>query len=220
MPTSKPWKLLNADAIRTAVLVTEPYPYLIVDQLIRSEALAGVVETFPEIPKRGSFPLNAVPCSGPFAALMEEMQSDELRALIGERLGMDLDGKPAMLTLRGYTNERDGHIHTDSTDKLVTVLLYLNPAWQAGEGKLRVLYDKKNLDRYAAEISPEAGHSLIFRVTPNCWHGHHPFTGVRRSVQLNYVASQEARQRHMKMHRFSAFLKGLLSRKNETSPAH
>ena len=35
---------------------------------------------------------------------------------------------PTMVTLRGWRDERDGHIHCDSTAKRVTVLLYLNPA--------------------------------------------------------------------------------------------
>ncbi|MGB5079854.1 MAG: 2OG-Fe(II) oxygenase [Burkholderiales bacterium] len=220
MPTPKPWKVLDVDALREAALVAEPYPHLIIDKVIRPESLAGVVQSFPGIPKRGSFPLDAVSCSGPFAKLMEEMQSDELRALIGERLGMDLGGKPAMLTLRGHTGAKDGEIHTDSKDKLVTVLLYLNPDWRDPGGRLRLLYNDRDLSPYAAEIPPEAGRCLIFKVTPNCWHGHEPFVGERRSVQLNYVASDAARQRHLKRHRFSAFLKKLFSRKDEKSPAH
>jgi len=220
LPTPKPWKVLDADALKNATLIAQPYPYLIVDNVIRPEALAGMVESFPAIPKRGSFPLEAASCSGPFATLMEEMQSAELRALIGERLGMDLGDKPPMLTLRGHTGAKDGEIHTDSKDKLVTVLVYLNPGWQAPGGRLRILYNDRDLEPYAAEISPEAGRCLIFKVTPNCWHGHEPFVGERRSVQLNYVTSDEARQRHLRRHRFSAFVKRLFSRKDEKSPVH
>ena len=220
MATPNSWKVLNADALRKAALVAEPFPYLIIDNLIRPEALAGVVKSFPGIPKRGSFPLDAVSCSGPFATLMEEMHSAELRDLIGERLGMDLSDNPPMVTLRGRTDTRDGEIHTDSKSKLVTLLLYLNPGWQAPGGRLRLLYNNRDLSPYAAEISAEAGRCLIFKVTPNCWHGHEPFIGERRSVQLNYVTSDEARQGHLKRHRFSAFLKQLFSRKDEKSPAH
>lgn len=220
MPTPKSWKVLDADALKNAALVAEPYPHLIIDNVIRPEALAGVAASFPSIPKRGSFPLDAVSCSGPFATLMEEMQSIELRGLIGERLGMDLSDKPAMLTLRGHTEAKDGEIHTDSKDKLVTVLVYLNPGWRSPGGRLRLLYNDRDLEPYAAEISPEAGRCLVFKVTPNCWHGHEPFVGERRSVQLNYVISDEARQRHLKRHRFSAFMKKLFSRKDEKSPAH
>ena len=214
------WKVLNPEALRKAPLVAQPFPYLIVDNLIRPEVLPDVVESFPRIPKRGSFPPEAVSYSGRFATLIDEMHSPELRDLVGDRLGMDLDGRPPMLTIRGRTGKKDGQIHTDSKSKLVTVLLYLNPGWSAPEGRLRLLYNDHDLSRYAAEISPDAGRCLIFKVTPNCWHGHEPFDGERRTIQLNYVASEEARERDLKRHRFSAYLKGLFSRKDEKSSAH
>jgi hypothetical protein len=217
---SMAWEVLNPDALRKASLVAEPFPHLIVDNIIRPEALAEVVESFPRIDKRGSFPPEAVSCSGRFATLMQEMHSVELRDSIGERLGMDLRDRPPMLTVRGRTGKKDGRIHTDSKSKLVTVLLYLNPAWSATEGRLRLLYNDRDLSPYAAEVSPDAGRCLIFKVTPNCWHGHEPFDGERRTIQLNYVTSEEARERDLKRHRFSAFLKGLFSRKDEKSPAH
>jgi len=203
---------LDADALRKATLVPEPFPYLIVDNIIRPEVLSDVVRNFPAIRKRGSFPPHAVTCSGLFATLMQEMQSDELRDLIGERLGMDLTNRPPMITVRGRTSEKDGEIHTDSTSKLVTVLLYLNPGWASPVGRLRLLYNNRDLAHYAAEISPEAGRCLIFKVTPNCWHGHEPFVGERRTIQLNYVSSDKVRNRELNRHRLSAFLKQLFSK--------
>jgi hypothetical protein len=203
---------LDADALRKATLVPEPFPYLIIDNIIRPEVLSDVVGSFPAIKKRGSFPPHAVACSGLFATLMQEMQSDELRDLIGERLGMDLANRPPMITVRGRTSEKDGEIHTDSTSKLVTVLLYLNPGWASPVGRLRLLYNNRDLVPYAAEISPEAGRCLIFKVTPNCWHGHEPFVGERRTIQLNYVSSDKVRDRELNRHLLSAFLKQLFSK--------
>jgi len=209
---SSPWRVLDADALRKATLVPEPFPYLIIDNIIRPEVLSDVVGSFPAIKKRGSFPPHAVACSGLFATLMQEMQSDELRDLIGKRLGMDLTNRPPMITVRGRTSEKDGEIHTDSTSKLVTVLLYLNPGWASPVGRLRLLYNNRDLVPYAAEISPEAGRCLIFKVTPNCWHGHEPFVGERRTIQLNYVSSDKVRDRELNRHRLSAFLKQLFSK--------
>ena len=108
------WEVLNPDALRDAPLVAEPFPYFIVDNLIRPEVLADVVRSVPRIDKRGSFPPDAISHSGRFATLMAEMHSVELRDLIGERLGMDLKGRPPMLTIRGRTGKKDGQIHTDS----------------------------------------------------------------------------------------------------------
>jgi hypothetical protein len=214
------WQVLNPDALRKARLNPEPFPHIIVDNLIRAEALSEVVDSFPHVPKRGSFPPEAVSYSGRFATLMDEMHSPELRDLVGERLGMDLKNRPPMLTIRGRTGPKDGRIHTDSKSKLVTVLLYLNPGWSAPQGRLRLLYNDHDLTRYAAEISPDAGRCLVFKVTPNCWHGHEPFDGERRTIQLNYVTSEEARGRDLRRHRFSAFLKGLMSRRDANRPAH
>src|SRR5207245_11810328 len=102
---SSSWQVLSAHSLREAPLVAEPFPYLIVDNLIRPEVLAEVVESFPRIDKRGSFPPEAVSCSGRFATLMQEMHSVELRDLIGERHCMDLRDRQQMLTLRGPTGK-------------------------------------------------------------------------------------------------------------------
>ncbi len=204
-------KVLNLKALQNAQLIEKPFPYLIVDHLIQPDMLADVVKSFPKLEKRGSFPLKAVAVSGAFEMLMQEMQHERLKELIGEKFGMDLSDNPSMITVRGYTTERDGHIHVDSKDKLITVLLYLNLNWQAEGGKLRLLYNKHDLEPFAAEIPPEAGRCVIFKVTDNCWHGHHVFIGERQSIQLNYVTSNEARERHLKRHGLSSFLKKLFS---------
>lgn len=214
------FKILNLDALKAAVLHEAPFPYLVVDNIIHPERLQEVIETFPQLTQRGSFPLNAVSCKGTFEELMKELQSPYLKELIGNRFDMDLKDNPTMITVRGYTTERDGHIHVDSSSKLITLLLYMNPQWTSPQGRLRLLYNQKDLSPFAAEIAPEAGRCLIFKVTRNCWHGHDFFVGERKSIQLNYVTSVEDRERHLKRHRLSAFLKRLFSKKNEANPSH
>src|SRR3990167_9637677 len=116
--------ILNLDAIRKARLEKDPYPYMVIDNVIHPEALPKVVETFPTLLQRGSFPLNTISCSGHFDLLMKELQQPALRQMIGECFGMDLKDCPPMITVRGYTTERDGNIHADSKDKLITFLFY------------------------------------------------------------------------------------------------
>jgi SM-20-related protein len=213
-------QLIDLDAIRKAALQKEPYPYMVIENVIRPEHLPKVVDSFPALPKRGSFPLNALSLSGPFESLMKELESPELRRVIGEKFGMDLEDKPPMITVRGHTTERDGHIHVDSKDKLITFLLYLNPGWTSPDGKIRILYNHRDLAPFAAELSPEAGHCLIFKVTNNCWHGHTVFDGERKSIQLNYVTSTDARERHLKRHSFSALLKRLFRKNDEARSSY
>src|ERR1700733_12398402 len=102
------WNVLNHDAIKSAAVIDQPFPYLIIDNIIRPELLLDVVKGFPNIDKRGSFPLDAVSYSGYFATLIQELQNEQLRDIIGEKFHMDLKEKPPMVTLRGQTTERDG----------------------------------------------------------------------------------------------------------------
>jgi SM-20-related protein len=207
--------ILDLETLQRAALQEKPFPYLLIDNIIRPEVLQQVVTTFPKMNNRGSFPSHSLSCTGEFKRLLEELHRPELRSLIGQRFGMDLEDKPPMVTVRGYTTERDGHIHVDSKSKLITFLLYLNPNWQASGGRLRLLYNDRDLSPYAAEISPEAGRCVIFEVTPNCWHGHEVFVGERKSLQLNYVLSEETKERQLKRHGFSAFLKKIFSKKKD-----
>src|SRR3546814_12050926 len=95
-----------------------------------------------------------------------------------------------MVTLRGQSRAKDGAIHTDSKTKLVTALIYLNSAWESDGGRLRMLNGPDDLEDYAAEVPPEAGTLVAFRCTPDAWHGHKPFVGPRRSIQLNWLTEE------------------------------
>ena len=114
-----------------------------------------------------------------------------------------------MVTLRGWSDGKDGRIHTDSVSKLITLLLYLNPRWEAAEGRLRILRSADDLDDYAAEIAPLAGTMLAFRRSERSFHGHLAHKGERRVLQLNWVTDKGVVRRELGRHRWSARLKGL-----------
>jgi hypothetical protein len=112
-----------------------------------------------------------------------------------------------MVTVRGQCRPTDGKIHTDSTGKLVTVLLYINGGWSAPGGRLRLLRTSTDIEDYAVEVPPDAGTLLAFRCTDNAWHGHKPFEGARRSIQLNWVRDAAYLRKEQIRHRVSAFFK-------------
>ena len=64
---------------------------------------------------------------------------------------------------RGVSASRDGQIHTDSRTKLITVLIYMNNAWEAKTGRLRLLRGPDNLEDVIAEVPPDEGTMLIFK---------------------------------------------------------
>jgi SM-20-related protein len=197
-------------AVRAAPLGTDPFPYLVVPHFVPAHTLAAVLADIPPLSRRGSIPPDALHLGPAAQALICALEGPELRSVIAARLGLDLSDAPTMLTLRGWTNERDGHIHVDSTAKRVTVLLYLNPtsdAFAAHEGCLRLLRGPRDIEDYAVEVPPVNGTLLVFPNSPNAWHGHQVFTGRRISVQLNYMTTDAKARSELRRHRLSALIK-------------
>jgi hypothetical protein len=203
---------LDFDALRAARPGTDPFPHVVIPNFVRPDSLAALVQELPELSQGGSFPMGGLRLGPVARALVAEMEGPVLRDAIAEKFGLDLSGAPTMLTLRGRAREKDGQIHTDSTSKRVTVLLYLNPhtaAWANREGCLRLLRSATDIEDFAVEVPPVDGTLLVFPNGPTAWHGHKRHVGKRYVVQLNYMARDGAARSELRRHRISAFLKRL-----------
>ncbi len=203
---------LDYATLHATPVATDPFPHLVVPNFVPPDHLRAVVADLPPLGRRGSFPLDALALGRNAQALMVELQGPRLRQAIADRFDLELADAPTMVTLRGWTNERDGYIHCDSTAKRVTVLLYLNPitdAWAQREGCLRLLRGPGDLEDFAVEVPPVNGTLLVFPNGPAAWHGHKRFTGQRYSVQLNYMTTDAKARSELRRHRLSAFMKRL-----------
>ncbi|MDR3448929.1 MAG: 2OG-Fe(II) oxygenase [Alphaproteobacteria bacterium] len=200
--------LLNLDALKAAPVTTEPFPYMAASNAVESGALRAISADFPPIDKPGVFPLSEIDYGGAFAQLIEDVQGADLEVLLEEKFGMSLSDKPLMITVRGMCQKKDGRIHTDSKDKILTCLLYLNDAgWSAEGGRLRLLRDGRDLDSTIAEIPPDGGNFVAFKRTDHSWHGHAPFEGPRRYIMFNWVRSDLALAKNIGRHKLSAAFK-------------
>ena len=198
---------LRLETFRATPLVREPFPHLIVSGFIGPQALAAINADYPKISTSGSFPVDQVGFGPAFQTLLDELESDAFREAFEEKFGLDLSGRPTVTTVRGRCDARDGKIHTDSTSKIITVLIYMNESWQDTGGRLRLLRSADNLDDIIAEVPPVAGTLLAFKRSDNSWHGHEPFAGERRVVQFNWLTSEGNRQIAMLRHHTSAAFK-------------
>jgi len=201
--------IINLDALRATPLNESPFPFVVVPQFVRAEYLPALAQDFPDIRSRGSFPLKQTTGGATFKRLTDELASDALRHAIEEKFALSLADRFTLITVRGMADKRDGRIHTDTKSKFLTLLLYLNPTWEAAGGQLRILKNGRDLNDYVCEIPPTFGTCLIFKVTENCWHGHKPFHGARRVLQLNYIRDEAALGRHQLRHNLTARLKHL-----------
>ena len=199
--------VIDFKVLESAPLGHDPYNYVLVPGLITKAALDAANADFPEIDRAGSFPTSQLKYGPGFAELIDALESPELATALGAKMGIDLKGKPTMITVRGWAKATDGQILTDSSGKLVTVLLYMNPEWIEGGGRLRLLRSPTDLDDYAVEVPPDDGTFLAFPCVENAWHGHHPFDGKRRTIQLNWVNSPSYKTREQLRHSISAFFK-------------
>jgi SM-20-related protein len=201
---------LRLEAFRATPLVKEPFEHLIVSGLIRPAALAAINADYPKISSSGSFPVDQVDFGPAFQTLLDELESEPFREAFEEKFGIDLSGRPTVTTVRGRCDSSDGKIHTDSTSKIITVLIYMNESWEKAGGRLRLLRSAHDLNDIIVEVPPVSGTLLAFKRGRNSWHGHEPFAGERRVIQFNWLTSQGNRQIAMLRHHTSASFKRVL----------
>jgi SM-20-related protein len=203
---------IDVEAVRNATVAREPFPWFVVPGFVKREALEAINADFPAVAHAGSFPLPTLNYGPAFRAFMDAIRGPEFKGAVAAKLGMDLSARPDMVTVRGLSAERDGQIHTDSTTKLVTVLIYMNGKWEAPGGRLRLLRSPDNLNDVIAEVPPDEGALLVFENKPNAWHGFEAFAGRRRVIQLNWVTNARVVWWEQTRHKVSAFFKGLRGR--------
>jgi SM-20-related protein len=201
---------LDFAAFRSTHLIREPFPYLILPGFVKPEALAGVHTDYPRIDHSGSFPVEELKYGPAFAGLLKSLTGPEMRAAFEEKFGIDLKDRPTMITARGRCGTRDGNIHTDAVTKIITVLLYMNPHWESGGGCLRLLRSANDIEDVLAEVPPVEGTLVAFRRSDNSFHGHKPFIGSRRVIQLNWVTDRGTVGREILRHRASAWVKWMV----------
>lgn len=198
---------LDIDRLRATPLEVSPYDHVVVPNFVRPEAFGPIVAHFPDVPGPGSHPPSVLTIKGAFANLLAEMDAAPFRRAVEEKFDIDLTDRPTMFTVRGFCRKTDGKIHTDSATKIITVLLYLNQDWDADGGRLRILRAANDLESYASEVPPNGGTLLIFRRSASSWHGHEPFEGRRRAIQMNWVTGTDVVAFEQRRHRFSTMVK-------------
>jgi hypothetical protein len=179
---------------------------------VRPATIDRINADFPDVTHPGSFPLPTLRYGPAFQRFMDAIRGPEFTQVLSQKLGMDLSGRPTMVTVRGQSAARDGQIHTDSKSKLVTVLIYMNGKWESPTGRLRLLRSPDNLDDVIAEVPPDEGTLLVFQNAPNAWHGFEAFDGPRRVIQLNWVTNKRVVWWEQTRHKVSAFFKTLRGR--------
>jgi SM-20-related protein len=184
--------LFDLAAFDQTPLARDPFDHLVVPAFLRADALAALNRDFPPIDSPSNFTPERLTYGPAFAALIEALRGRAFAQHIERKFDLDLSGCATTIGIRRFCEATDGNIHTDHKSKLITVLLYFNPEWSHPGGRLRMLRSATDLEDYAAEVVPAGGTLLAFRRTDNSFHGHKPFVGERRMLQLSYTRGGDA----------------------------
>jgi SM-20-related protein len=204
---------INLGAVRDAKLSRDPYDFVLGADFLRQDAVADLRRDFPEITKPGYLTVDEVKLNGRFKTLIDELEGPELTEELSRKFGQDLHQFPRLTTIMKRSQPKYGAIHTDGPSKVMTMLVYMNDEWQQDEGgRLRVLYDEKNFEPFAIEVPPTMGTMFAFLRSDKSWHGHRPFVGERRVVQIAWVKSQADVDRKKKNNKMAQCFKGIFGR--------
>ncbi len=212
-----PPALLNPARFERAdtLVANQPFAFMIAHGMLPGERRTEILHDFPRYAEAGFFPYEASECGPSVRELVAELTSPELADAVGQRLGIDnLGGYPTLVTLCASLNRRHGTIHTDSKSKVATALLYLNERWpDTSDGCLRFLRRIDDIDdTVTAEVKPLYGEFVAFKRADNSFHGHLPYAGKRRVIQVAWLVSEEAKARKTKRGRFSRMFKQVTGR--------
>jgi hypothetical protein len=210
-PFLDPHRLERADV----VVAHDPFCFVVAPTQLPEANREALLRDFPRYGSAGFFPYREQDCGPSIQALVAEFSGGAFASALGARLGIpELAGFPVIVTLSDSVHRRHGTIHTDSTSKIATALLYLNPSWpENGAGCLRLLRRGDDIDALAAPaIPPLYGTLVAFRRADNSWHGHLPFEGARRVLQVAWLASVADAARKDRRGRLSRMVKTLAGR--------
>ncbi|WP_112664251.1 2OG-Fe(II) oxygenase [Microvirga flavescens] len=204
---------IDLDAIRNAKRSSDPYDFLLGSNILKADAIDDLRRDFPNITKPGYLTVDEVDLHGRFKKLIEELEGPELTEELSRKFGQDLHQYPRLTTIMKRSQPKYGAIHTDGPSKVMTMLVYMNDDWGTDDGgRLRVLYDSENFEPYAMEVPPVMGTVFAFLRSDNSWHGHRPFVGERKVVQIAWVKSQADVDRKKKHNRIAQVFKGIFGR--------
>jgi SM-20-related protein len=205
--------LVNVEAVRNAPRSQEPFDYFLGSGLLKDEAIPELKRDFPEIDKPGYLTVNEVQLKGKFKTLIDELESPEFTEEISKKWGQDMHPYPRLTTIMKRSQPKYGAIHTDGPSKVMTMLVYMNDDWGTDDGgRLRVLYDGEHFEPYAVEVPPVMGTVFGFLRSDKSWHGHRPFSGERKVVQIAWVRNAEELERKKSRNKVAQFFKGILGR--------
>jgi hypothetical protein len=218
-------KLVDLDRLRADLEVkaktyqtAEPFPHIVVDDVLTPEAFRSAVDQFPAIDDpfwKGYLHVNETKYCNVYPdtwadglqAVAREFCSPEFVAYLEQLTGIEnllpdwsMDGGGLHQTLRGghlniHADFTTHHVH-ENWARRVNILLYLNEEWHEDWGGKLELWDPE-MTAVQDRVTPAGNRMLVFTTSHDSYHGHPdgltcPPDVARRSMALYYFTEEEA----------------------------
>jgi len=82
-------EILNLSLIEKASVIQQPYSFFGVENAFKSDAISSLLNDFPSISEGGSFSLDDILLKGSIKTLVEELEGDQFRSLMGKKFDVD-----------------------------------------------------------------------------------------------------------------------------------
>jgi hypothetical protein len=206
----------NLFYLRDQYVNAEPFPHIVLDNVLTSSAFLDAIAEFPGIDAefwQGYLHVNETKYAntqpdtwGPtLNAIAKEFVSAEFLNFLSDLTGIDnllpdwtMDGGGLHQTLRGghlnvHTDFSTHHTH-ENWGRRINILLYFNEQWQDGWGGELELWDS-DIKQCRTKVKPVANRMLIFTTSADSFHGHPdalrcPEDMARRSMALYYFTEE------------------------------
>ena len=202
--------MLDLDRLAATPATPKPFTHIEAEGLLPEGEREALARDFPDPKKTGFFPVEELTYGPSFQRLLDDLRSPEFSRIVGQKLDKALVERPKMIVARRWSAAKDGRPHTDGLDKVATALVYLNETWDPAEGGALRYLEGPDLDGPGTAPIPAAyGGFTAFARSDSSWHGHKPFAGERRVVQLFWLVDEAAAARKDKRHKRTHVLKAL-----------
>jgi SM-20-related protein len=202
--------MLNLAALEKNPPTPAPFNHIQADGLLPEDRRGDLARDFPDPGKTGFFPVEDLKFGPAFAELLDDVRSPAFSRIVGEKLDRDLVNRPQMIVARKWSAAKDGRVHTDGADKVATALVYLNDDWDTAAGGALRFLEGPDLEGPGGEPIPARyGGFAAFARSDSSWHGHKPFAGERRVLQVFWLQDADAAARKDRRHRRNRFLKAI-----------
>lgn len=211
---------LNADraAVAEQYQAAQPFPHVVLDDVLHPNAFAGVVRDFPAIDDpfwKGYLHVNETKYCNVYPdtwadslqSVAQEFCSPEFVAYLESVTGIEnlipdytMDGGGLHMTKRGghlniHADFSTHHTH-ENWARRVNILLYLNEEWHDDWGGKLELWDPA-MTACQATVTPAGNRMLVFTTSDDSFHGHPdgltcPPDVARRSLAMYYFTEESA----------------------------